>query len=118
MQSGERWITQEKTKQAYYVIKMQSQRTDYCCELYSFNKQPDLTVLQDISSPEGGQNPLPILREEVDVAIKFLKGGNSPGIDSVLAGLLKREANGSQTSCTNCEQKYEMGNGHKNGLNH
>ena len=62
--------------------------TQYCQELYNYPLQPDRTVL-DENAPERIPSPLPVLKEEVEEAIRRLPTGKSPGADNIPAELLK-----------------------------
>ena len=61
--------------------------TEYCSELYNHQSRGDLTLLDVPES--NNEDDYPILREEVESAIKSLKCGKSAGVDNVPAELLK-----------------------------
>ena len=63
--------------------------TEYCEELYNYPIQPDTTILQEEIRPQKEPSPLPIMREEVEKAIRSLPVGKSPGADNIPAELLK-----------------------------
>ena len=64
--------------------------TEYCeCHDYNHPINPDLSVLQDIPTPRDTTESLPILKAEVEAAVRSLKPEKSPGIDNVPAELLK-----------------------------
>ena len=62
--------------------------TEYCQELYNFPIQPD-TALLDRNAAARSLSPLPVMKEEVEEAIRSLPPGKSPGADNVPAELLK-----------------------------
>ena len=62
--------------------------TEYCQELYNYQLQPDTSLLENAPRDRTAE-PLPILKEEVEQAVKSLKGGKSPGPDNIPAELLK-----------------------------
>ena len=61
--------------------------TEYCCELYNHNSEGDPAVLD--SPDTASDDPFPILKEEVEVAVKSLKKGKAPGIDNIPAELVQ-----------------------------
>jgi hypothetical protein len=62
--------------------------TEYCRELYNYPIEPDISLLDsDLSQRETAQ--LPVLKEEVEEAIRSLKTGKSPGVDNIPGELLK-----------------------------
>ena len=62
--------------------------TEYCQELYNYPIQPDKNILEGVATPRV-PSPIPILREEVEEAIRSLPTGKSPGADNITAELLK-----------------------------
>ena len=62
--------------------------TQYCQELYNYKIRPDTSILKDQSETRV-PSPLPILKEEVEEAIRNLPSGKSPGADNISAELLK-----------------------------
>ena len=60
--------------------------TEYCSELYTFQNKGDTSVLICQESTEEGE--FPILRQEVESAIKTLKCGKAAGVDNVSAELI------------------------------
>ena len=62
--------------------------TEYSQELYNFPLQPDTSLL-DAEPKDRAPEILPVLKEEVEQAIKGLKGGKSPGPDNIPSELLK-----------------------------
>ena len=62
--------------------------TEYCQELYNFQLQSD-TGLLGAEPTDRTLESLPVLREEVEQAVRSLKGGKSPGPYNIPAELLK-----------------------------
>ena len=62
--------------------------TEYCQELYNFPISPDQSLLED-RRQDRTPSKLPVLREEVEEAIKSLPIGKSPGADNIPAELIK-----------------------------
>ena len=60
--------------------------TEYCSELYTFQNKGDLSVLICQEPTEDGE--FPIIRQEVESAIKTLKCGKAAGVDNVPAELI------------------------------
>ena len=60
--------------------------TEYCSELYTFQNKGDTSVLTCHEPTEEGE--FPILRQEVESAIKTLKCGKAAGVDNVPAELI------------------------------
>ena len=61
--------------------------TEYCSELYIHTKTGDPKVL-DVPPPINNDS-YPILREEVEAAVKSLKKGKSAGVDSIASELVQ-----------------------------
>lgn len=61
--------------------------TEYCSGLYNHPVNGDPEVL-GITGP-GEDDDFPILREEVEAAVKSLKNGKAPGIDNIPSELIK-----------------------------
>ena len=61
--------------------------TEYCSELYNFQNQGDPSVV--ICPEPTNEDDFPILREEVETAIRSLKCGKAAGVDNIPAELLK-----------------------------
>ena len=61
--------------------------TEYCSELYNHDTKGDPTVLPGPHSTN--QDDFPILREEVESAVRSLKTGKSAGVDNIPAELLQ-----------------------------
>ena len=62
--------------------------TEYCNGLYNYELKPDRSILQD-QYPQDEEESPPILKEEVEAALRSLKPGKSPGVDNVPSELLK-----------------------------
>ena len=62
--------------------------TEYSEELYNYPLQPDTSLLNTGTAAQASE-PLPVLKEEVEQAVRKLKGGKSPGVDNIPAELLK-----------------------------
>ena len=67
-----------------------SRWTEYCKELYNYPIQPDTNILGEETRPSKEPSPLPVMREEVEEAIRSLPAGKSPGTDNIPAELLKK----------------------------
>ena len=63
--------------------------TEYCRDLYNHNISTDPSLLTSNDTSRDAQADLPVLREEVEAAIKTLKPGKSPGVDNVPSELIK-----------------------------
>ena len=61
--------------------------TQYCSELYNHNVTGNPNILN--VSPPSNTEKFPILREEVEAAVKSLKKGKSAGVDNIPAELLQ-----------------------------
>ena len=61
--------------------------TEYCSELYNYPIVGDQAILNCPSAAL--EDPLPILREEVEVAVKTLKKGKAPGVDNIPTELVQ-----------------------------
>lgn len=63
--------------------------TEYCQELYNHQTKEDPEVLE---VPESlNYDNFPILKEEVEVAVRSLKSGNAAGVDNISAELIKND---------------------------
>ena len=69
---SEKCLTEEK--------EILSRQTEYCSELYNYESCGDNAVLDCSYPPE--KDLQPILREEVEIAVAFLKKGKSAGVDN------------------------------------
>ena len=63
--------------------------TEYCSDLYNHESNGDTTILNGLYDTNDDKSP--ILTEEVEAAVKCLKGGKSPGDDNIPAELIKNE---------------------------
>ena len=63
--------------------------TKYCSYLYNYETDGDLIVLDCRHIPDEEHHP--ILREEVEAAVKALKMGKSAGVGNILAELVQAE---------------------------
>lgn len=61
--------------------------TEYCSDLYNHKNNGDINVLTSLESTNDDDHP--ILREEVEKAIKTLKTGKAAGVDNIPAELIK-----------------------------
>ena len=61
--------------------------TEYCSDLNNHENNGDTMILN--SPYDINDDKSPILREEVEAAVKYLKGGKSPGDDNIPAELIK-----------------------------
>ena len=61
---------------------------EYCEELYNHKAITDKTLIGNMNE-ENGNEELPILRAEVEEAIRSLKRNKAPGIDNIQAELIK-----------------------------
>ena len=61
--------------------------TEYCSDLYNYETDGDPIVLDCPQIPDEEHHP--ILREEVEAAVKALKMGKSAGVDNIPAELVQ-----------------------------
>lgn len=66
--------------------------TEYCRDLYNHPTQGDTSVL--VAPEPTNDDDFPILRQEVEAAVRALKNGKSAGLDNIPAELIK---NGGET---------------------
>ena len=66
--------------------------TEYCSDLYNYETEGDLIVLDCPQIPDAEYYP--ILREEVEAAVKTLKMGKSTGVDDIPAELVQAGGEG------------------------
>ena len=82
--------------------------TEYCSELYNHKAEGDPEVLN--TSPATNTESHPILREEVEAAVKALKKGKSPGIDNIPAELVQAGGEAMITALhTICNKIWQTG---------
>ena len=74
-----------------------NQWTQYCIDLYNYELHPDTSLLQSNQSNTQAAESLPVLREEVEKAVRNSRAGKSPGVDNIPSELLK---NGGETTPT------------------
>lgn len=79
--------------------------TEYCQDLYNYEIQPDKSLLEKEATMTRMPSPLPILRGEVEEAIRTLPTGKSPGADNIPAELLKHGGEELTNYITNICQK-------------
>ena len=63
--------------------------TEYCEELYNYEIRPDSSILDSNSDTNREPGDAPIMKKEVEEAVRSLKGGKSPGVDNIPAELMK-----------------------------
>ena len=71
--------------------------TEYCSGLYNYEPHPDKSLLQSNQTPTQELESLPVLREEVEEAVRSLKAGKSHGVDNIPSELRK---NGDKATTT------------------
>ena len=82
--------------------------TEYCSELYSHGATGDPEVLN--VPPTTNNDNHPILREEVEAAVKSLKKGKSAGADNIPAELVQAGGEAMITALTNiCNKIWQTG---------
>ena len=82
--------------------------TEYCSDLYNHESNGDTTLLNGPYDTNDDKSP--ILREEVEVAVKYLKGGKSPGNDNIPAELIKNGGEAMISALTIiCNKIWETG---------
>ena len=87
--------------------------TEYCSELYNHQVQGDPILVATQNSTN--EDNFPILREEVEVAIKSLKKGKAAGVDNIPAELIQHGGE----AVTNLLRVYAIrSGGPENGLRH
>ena len=74
-----------------------NQWTEYCSDLYNCELHPDTSLLQSNQSPTQEAESLPVLREEVEEAVRNPRAEKSTGVDNSPSKLLK---NGGETTAT------------------
>ena len=82
--------------------------TEYCSDIYNHESNGDTTILNGPYDTNDDKSP--ILREEVGVAVKYLKGGKSPGNDNIPAELIKNRGEAMISALTIiCTKIWETG---------
>ena len=83
--------------------------TEYTRELYNYNLNPDKQILADLQTDERPIESLPILREEVEEAIRSLPNEKSPGIDGIPGELIKHGGESMISTLTEiCQKCWEQ----------
>ena len=62
--------------------------TEYCDDLYNYPISPDVSILRADEVPLESEDSPPVLKEEVEAAVRSLKPGKAPGVDSIPSELL------------------------------
>ena len=82
--------------------------TEYCSDLYNHESNGDTTILN--GPYDTNDDKYPILREEVEAAVKCLKGGKTPGDDNMTAELIKNGGEAMISTLTIiCNKIWETG---------
>lgn len=82
--------------------------TEYCKELYNHETRGDPAVLK--CPEESIENNCPIMREEVEAAVRSLKKGKSPGVDNIPAELIQDGGEPTITMLTQiCNKIWQTG---------
>ena len=68
-------------------MKSLNRWTEYCSDLYNYETDGDPLVLDCLQIPDEVHHP--ILREEVEAAVKALKMGKTAGVDNISAELVQ-----------------------------
>ena len=80
--------------------------TEYCSDVYSQESNGNTTILN--GPYDTNDDKLPILREEVEAAVKYLKGEKSPGADNMPAELIKNRGEAMISALTTiCNKIWE-----------
>ena len=74
-----------------------NQWTEYCSDLYNYKLHPDTNLLQSNQPHTQEAESLPVLKEDVEEAVRNPKAGKSPGVDNIPSDLFK---NGGETTPT------------------
>ena len=74
-----KWLTEEN--------EILNRWTEYCSDLYNYETEGDPIVLDCPQIPDEEHHP--ILREEVEAAVKAMKMGNSAGVDNIPVELVQ-----------------------------
>ena len=86
-----------------------NQWTEYCSDLYNYELHPDTSLLESNQTPTQEAESLPVLREEVEEAVRNLRAGRSPGVDNIPSELLKNGGDTTPTVLTViCQKIWEM----------
>jgi len=79
--------------------------SEYCSDLYNHETHPDNSILQDNIQTTVSEDSPPILKGEVEAAIRSLKEGKSPGVDNNPGEILKHGGEESLKALTALCQK-------------
>ena len=90
--------------------------TEYCSDLFNYELHPDTSLLQSNHSPTQQAENLSVLREEVEEAVRNLKAGKSPALDSSPSELLKNRGKATTTVLTACMPEDLGDEGMANGV--
>ena len=86
-----------------------NQWTEYCSDLYNYELHPDTSLLQSNQTRSQEAESLPVLKEEVEEAVRNPKAGKSPGVDNIPSELLKNGGKTTKTVLTViCQKIWEM----------
>ena len=86
-----------------------NQWTQYCIDLYNYELHPDTSLLESNQSTTQEAESLPVLREEVEKAVRNSRAGKSPGVDNIPSELLKNGGKTTKTVLTViCQKIWEM----------
>ena len=61
--------------------------TEYCKELYNYNLSTNASVIDWRANANNESGDMPIMRDEVEEAVRWLRTGKSPGVDNIPAEL-------------------------------
>ena len=79
--------------------------TEYCSGLYNYQIDLDTSVLDNNQAPRTANESPPVLKTEVEAAVRSLKTGKSPGVDNIPSELLKHGGDGTLKALTALCQK-------------
>ena len=102
---GKSTTTQDKPEKCFTEEnEILNRWTEYCSDLYNYETDNDPTVLDCPHIPDEQHHP--ILREEVEAAVKALKMGKSAGVDNIPAELVQA---GGETMTAICNKIWKTG---------
>ena len=85
-----------------------NQWTEHCSGLYNYELHPDTSLFQSNQTPTQEAESLPVLREEVEMAVRSLKAGKSSEVDNTPSELLKNGGEATTTVLTaTCQKIWE-----------
>ena len=83
--------------------------TEYCSNLYNYELHPDTSILQNNQTPTESLDSPPIMKEEVEAAIRHLKAGKSPGVDNIPSELITSGGDGTVSALAAlCQKIWEQ----------